>query len=116
ALYRRRREQRQRIDRHRAIMLGAVDGVFQRAVLGHQPDGVIEIAVADLAALERPDPELALAVIAAAERQHDGKRDLALAEIVTDVLAELGGFAAIVEHVVDKLEGDAEVHADRTAA
>src|SRR5439155_26473155 len=67
-LHRRGREQRQRVDGHRAVMLGAADRVFQRAVLGHQPDGVIEVAVADLAALQCLDPELALAVIAAAER------------------------------------------------
>src|SRR5205085_4168597 len=109
ALHRRGRKQRQRVDRHRAIMLRAVDGVFQRAMLGHQSDGMVEVAVADLAALQCFDPEFALAVIAAAERQHHWQRDLALAEIVADVLAELGGFAAIVEHVVDELEGDAEV-------
>ena len=33
-------------------MLGAVDGVLERAVLGHQADGVIEIAAADLAPLD----------------------------------------------------------------
>ena len=65
--------------------------------------------------LQRVDPESALAVIAAAERQHHRQRDLALAEIVADVLAELGGLAAVVEHIVDKLERDAEIHADRTA-
>src|SRR5882672_1835784 len=101
AFHRRGRKQRQRVDRHRAIVLGAVDGVFQRAVLGHQSDGVIEIAVLDLAALQRPDPERALAVVAAAERQHHRQRDLALAEIVADVLAELGGLAAIIQHIVD---------------
>src|SRR5438132_12806195 len=47
ALHRRGRKQRQRIDRHGAIMLGAINRVLQRAMLGHQPDGVIEIAVAD---------------------------------------------------------------------
>ena len=43
-------------DRHRAVMLGAVDGIFQRPVLGHQPDGMVEVAVDDLAALQRPEP------------------------------------------------------------
>src|SRR5579859_2597406 len=45
-------------------------------------DGMVEIAVADFAALERPHPERALTVIAATERQHHRQRDLALAEIV----------------------------------
>src|SRR3954469_18812308 len=89
-LHWRSRKQRQRIDRHRAVMLGAADGVFQRAVFCHQPDGMVEVATADLAALQRLDPERALAVIAAAERQHHRQRDLALAKIVADVLAELG--------------------------
>src|SRR5690349_8091704 len=66
-LHRRGREQRQRIHRHRAVMLGAADRVFQRAMLGHQSDGMIEVAVADLAALQCLDPERALSVIAAAE-------------------------------------------------
>ena len=65
--------------------------------------------------LQRAGPEPALALRAAAERQHHRQRDLALAEIVADVLAELGRLAAVVEHVVDQLEGDAEVHAERAA-
>src|SRR6185437_8468871 len=96
-------------------MLGADDSVLERTVLGHQADRMVEIAVADLAALERPNPEGALAVIAASESQHHRQRDLALAEIVADVLAELGGLAAVIEHVVDELEGDPEIHADRAA-
>ena len=55
------------------------------------------------------------AIVAAAERQHHGQRNLALAEIISDILAELGGLAAIIQHIVDQLEGDAEIHADRTA-
>src|SRR6201999_3136208 len=84
-------------------------------MLGHQPDRVIEITIADLAALQRPPPEFALDVVAAAERQNHRQRDLALAEIVADLLAELGRLAAIVENVVDELERDPEIHADRAA-
>ena len=58
---------------------------------------------------------VALALRAAAERQHHRQRDLALAEIVADILAELGRLAAVVERVVDELEGDAEIHAERAA-
>src|ERR1700694_2142093 len=104
------RKQRQCSDSHRAVMLGAVHGVLERAVFGHQADGVIEIAVADLAALQRVDPERALTVIAAAERQYHRQRDLALAEIVADVLAELGGLAAVVQHIVHQLKRDATIH------
>src|SRR5207302_130598 len=101
ALHRRGRKQCQRVDGHRAVVLGAVDGILKGAVLAHQADRVIEIALANLAPLQRLDPESALAVIAAAERQHYRQRDLALAEIVADVLAELGGLSAVVEHIVD---------------
>src|SRR6478672_4688703 len=94
-LHWRARKQRQRIDRHRAVVLGAADGVLECAVLGHQPDGVIEIGLTDLATLQRLHPEGALGIVTAAERQHHRQRDLALAEIVADVLAELGGLAAV---------------------
>src|SRR5437588_419091 len=67
-------KQRQRIDRHRAVVLGAVEGILERAVLGHQADGVVEIAVGDLAPLQRVDPEGALAVVAAAERRMPSAR------------------------------------------
>jgi hypothetical protein len=50
---------------------------------------VIEVGVGHLAAFEGALPERALAVGAAAERQHHRQRDLALPEIVADVLAEL---------------------------
>src|SRR5271170_1718885 len=96
-------------------MLGAVDGILEGAVLGHQPDGVIEIVIADLAALQRLSPEFTLDVTAAAECQNHRQRNLALAEIVADILAELGGLAAVIENVVNKLERDSEIHADRAA-
>src|ERR1700735_2471448 len=96
-------------------MVGAADGVFQRAVLDHQSDGMIEIGVLGLAALKRPAPEFAFIVAAASESEHHRKCDLALAEIVADVLAEPRRRAAIVEHVIDQLEGDAEIHAERAA-
>src|ERR1700712_4399848 len=94
-------------------MVRAVDGVLQRTVLCHQANGVIEIAIADLATLQRLAPEAAFDVVAAPEGEYHRQRDLALAKIVADVLAELGGLAAIVQHVVDQLKRDAEVHADR---
>ena len=49
-LHRRIRKQRQRVARNRAVMVGAADRVFQRAVLGHQPDGVFEVGVVGFAA------------------------------------------------------------------
>src|SRR6516225_6603829 len=104
ALHRRGREQRQRIDRHGAVVLRTAQRIFQRTMLGHQSDRMIEITVPDLATLQRAHPEGALTVIAAAESQHDWERDLAFAEIVADIFAELSRLAAIIEHIVDELE------------
>src|ERR1700675_2906665 len=96
-------------------MVGTADRVLERAMLDHQADGVIEIGIFGLAALQRPPPEFALIIAAAAEGEHDRQRDLALAKIVTDVLAQSRRGAAVVEYVVDQLEGDAKIHAERPA-
>jgi hypothetical protein len=45
---------------------------------------------------QRASPELALRLRPAPERQHHRQSDLALAEIVADVLAQLGRRAAVV--------------------
>src|SRR5215472_15797379 len=88
ALHWRWRKQRQCVDRHRAVMLSAVHGVLERAILAHQANCMLEITVTDLAPLQRLNPECARTVIPAAESEHDREGDLALAEIVADVLAE----------------------------
>ncbi len=61
---------------------------FKALLLLHQAHGLVQIILADLAVLQRALPEGALYRIAAAIAQHHGKRDLALAEIVADALAE----------------------------
>src|SRR5215813_13299269 len=99
----------------RAVVTGALDRVLERAVLGHERNGFIEVGVGRVAVLERAAPERPLTLRPAAVGEDHGQRDLAFAEIVADVLAELGGLAAVVERVVDQLEGDAEVHPERTA-
>src|SRR3954447_18041690 len=96
-------------------MARALDRVLERAVLAHERDRDLEVALGGVAILERAAPKVALALRAAPERQHHRQRDLAVAEIIADVLAELGRLAAIVEGVVHKLERDAEVHAERAA-
>ena len=60
-------------------------------MLGHQPNGMLEIAVTGVAAFQSLDPEAALGVVAAAEGEHHGQGDLALAEIIADIFAELSG-------------------------
>src|ERR1700683_4674533 len=115
-LHRRVGKQRQCVAGYGAIVLSASDRVFERAVLGHQADGVFEVVVARLAALQRAAPEFALGVAAAAEGKHDRQRDFALAKIVADVLAELLRRSAVIENVVDELECDPKIHSERAAS
>src|SRR5271163_3761839 len=63
-------EQLERIARHRAIVAGAFDRVFERAMLFHRHERYLEVAVDDLALLQRPAPEFAFARTPAPERQH----------------------------------------------
>src|SRR6202034_3657481 len=70
-----------------------------------------EIALAHLAFFQSAAPEITLLRLSATERKHHRQGDLSLAEIVADVLAELGRCAAIIERVVDQLKGDAEIGA-----
>ena len=77
----------------------------------HQADRLFQRRVVGCVVLDRRFPEVALGRRAAAVGEDDRQRHLALAEIVADILAELLGRAAIVERVVDQLEGKAEIHA-----
>src|SRR6202453_4754972 len=97
-------EQFERIARHRAIVARALDRILYRAMLLHRRQRRLQIALGDFAALQRALPEFAFDGAAPAEGEHDGQRDLALAKIVADVLAELGRGAAVVERVIDQLE------------
>ena len=65
---------------------------------------MLEVAVTQLAADDGAIPEFAVPAGAAPERENDGQRNLALAEVVADGFAEAGAVAGIVEGVVDKLE------------
>src|SRR3954452_12050979 len=114
-LHRRGGKQRQRIGGYGAVMARALDRVFECAMLGHQADGMLQIGIGRVAVLEGAAPERPLALRSPAKRQDDGQRDLAFAKIIADVLAELGGLAAIVERIIHELKGDAEIHAERAA-
>src|SRR5581483_2761048 len=114
-LHSRIRKQRECVAGNGAVVMGAADRIFQRPVPGHQADGMVEIGVGRFAALERTPPEFALFVSAATKREYDWQRDLAFAEIVADVFAEARRSAAVVEHVVDELERNAEIHTERAA-
>lgn len=102
---------RQRVGGDGAVVAGPQNRVVQRVVLLHQLDRMCKVAVAALAILQGALPEGALFRRAAPEGQHDGQGDLALAEIVADILAECRHPAAIIQRIVDKLEGDAEIAA-----
>src|SRR5580693_8493015 len=90
---------------------GELDRVFERAMLLHRRQRELEVAVDHLAFFQCPAPEFTLFRPPAPERQHHRQGDLSLAEIVADILAELGRRAAIVERVVDKLKGNAKIGA-----
>ena len=93
-------------------MAGALQRIGQRVVALHQALRLREIAVALVELLDGALPEFAVDRAAAQEGEDHRQRDLALAEIVADGLAELGLAAGIVERIVDQLEGDAEIHAE----
>src|SRR6202167_940488 len=114
-LHRRVGEQRERVAGNSALMVGASDGILERAMLTHQADSVFEVCVGRLAPFQRAAPKLTFAIGAAAKGEHDRQRDLALAEVVADFLAEFSRCAAIVEDVIDQLESNAEIHAERAA-
>src|SRR6266446_6187430 len=96
-------------------MARALDRILECAMSVHEADRDLQILFRHVALLERAPPEHALTLRAAAIAQDYRQRDLAVAEIVADVLAELRGFSTIVERVVDELEGNAEIHPERTA-
>src|SRR5215204_5122833 len=96
-LHRASREERERVARHGAVVAGAVDCVVERPMAAHDRDGPFEISLLALAPDQRARPEFALLRVAAAEGQHDRQGDLALPEIVADVLSELLARAAVVE-------------------
>src|SRR5579872_147845 len=114
-LHRRFREKRERIASDGPVMLGTPDRILQSPMLGHQADGMLQVCVSRFAPFQRPPPKLPFAVAATAEGKHYRQCDLALAEIVADILSELRRRAAIIKDIVDQLKGDAEIHAERPA-
>ena len=104
-------EDRQRIAGDGPIMAGTLEGRFDRTVLLHQPDRPLEIALLDLVVAQRSLPEIALKFSPAPEAEDHGEGDLALAKVVADGFAEMAAVAGIIEHIVDQLEGDAEIAA-----
>ena len=78
----------------------------------HELEGVPEVAGLLFEVLQGAPPEGTFVLVAAAEGEDYGKRDLALPEIVAHGLAESRLLGRIIEHVVDHLEGDAEIHAE----
>src|SRR5690606_25187617 len=92
-------------------MAGTVDGVADRAVAVHQCKGLLQLGIAVAALFDRRRPEGTLLGRAAPIAEYDGQGHLALAEVIADVLAEVLDVAAIVERVVDELEGQTEIGA-----
>ena len=84
--------------------------VADGAAAGDEVDGALQVAVALADIFKDAPPEVALPVVAAGEGENRRQGDRPLAEIVADGLVQ-GGAAAVVERVIDELEGDAEMPA-----
>ena len=93
----------------RAVTSGALERGSDRAVALEQTLSRAEVGRGLLEVGQGALPEGPLALVAASVGQEDRQGDLALAEIVADRLAELCLPGAVVERVVDQLEGDADV-------
>ena len=87
------REDRQSIMGDRPIVPGAVNRVFNRAMLSDQGNGTLKIAIVDIAVLQHTAPERALAVAATPVGKDYRQRDLSFAEIVPPVEAASVGVA-----------------------
>ena len=70
-----------------------------------------KIVVGNAAAGHRGAPEGAILLAAARVGEDHRQGHLAVAEIVADALAHGLGVGGIIDHVVDELEGDAEIAA-----
>ncbi len=66
----------------------------------------------DVALLDAALPESAILLRAAGVGEEHRQGRLALPQIVADILAERFGIASEVEHIVDELEGEAEIAAE----
>ena len=110
--HRTHRPVRKRLQRALGVF-GAGPGPIQRlrqgAVPPHEGDGPAEILDLPPFPAEDPAPESLLLLIAPAVGENDRQGDLALGEVIAHGLAQIGLPGGIVEHVIDKLEGDAEI-------
>ena len=94
------------VDRALRFGLCRAARVFEAAAAAHDRDDPVELL--GVAVLDRLADQRRLVGAAALQRADHGQGDLALAQVVAQVLAELGGIALVVEHVVDDLERRAE--------
>src|SRR5690606_13486443 len=76
------------VARHGAVVPGALNRRTQGAVLFHQGDRLLEVALVLLAALQSALPERPLLRVAPPEGQDHRQGDLPFLEVVADILAE----------------------------
>ena len=107
-----RREKAERVPRHRAVVTGPLDRVFDRTVACEEGHRSREVAVLLLLLLHGPAPEGALLFVAPAKRQNHGQGDLAVAEVVADRFAQDRLACVVVQGIIHQLIGDAEVEAE----
>ena len=90
-------------------MAGPLNRVGNRPMCFHQLLCMGQILRLPVAFFQNPPPEVTFGLIPAPERQHHGKRNLSLAEIITDGFAKQRLLARIIQRVIHKLEGDAQI-------
>ena len=86
---------------------GSVDGERDRVVALYERDGAVEVVIRAFAA-DDAAPEGAFAFIAGVAREDDGERDFAFTEVIAGIFAHGVAGAAVIESIIDELEGEAE--------
>ena len=94
-----------------SIVAGPLDGLRQGARLDQAGDGRGQIRLGDVAIADAPGPEGPVVGRSPVIGEEHRQGELALAEIIADILAERGRGAAVIQRVIDQLEGKAEIGA-----
>ena len=77
-------------------------------MLGQKGERLFQVALALVALLDRADPEGAFLRIGGGHGADHGQGELPFPEIVTDILARISADPAVIQQVIDDLEGNAE--------
>ena len=103
------REDMQRITSFFAVKAGSLNRLFDSVMTAHERNRFGQIRVSDHPLLQGAPPKGPFFHAAPAIGEDDRQRYLPFPEIVADTLAKAFGFAGVIEGVVDKLEGQADI-------